>query len=473
MPHTSPPRLFFRNAAQLLTLAGPPVPRRGPALGDLGIILNGGLLTDGESILRVGPTRSLEREALRLRAEAIDCRGRVVMPGFVDSHTHLIFADSRVNDYELRLQGETYEEIAQAGGGIQSSAQKIRKAGLASLVQQAAKFLVQFATHGTTTLEVKSGYGLDRGQEVKILRVIRRLQAGTPLDLVPTLLALHALPGGFRRRPRQYVDQVIERLIPLAAGVHVAPDLASAVAPGFSPARSLAAGVDVAPGFSPAGAARNGGATRSKNQAAREKLAEFIDCFCDHGAFSVEDCRRVFEAGRRLGLVPRIHAEQLARTGAARLGIECNAASADHLDKLTAADMRALAHSNVAATLLPGANFHLGLKHYPPARRLIAAGAAVALATDFNPGTSPTLNMQFVLSLACTQMQMTPAEAISTATINGAHALRRADRIGSLEAGKQADLIVLDVADYREIPYYFAVNHCVTTVKRGRVMYSR
>ena len=216
-----------------------------------------------------------------------------------------------------------------------------------------------------------------------------------------------------------------------------------------------------------------GGATTPKNQAAREKLAEFIDCFCDRGAFSVEDCRRVFDAGRKFGLMPRIHAEQLSRTGAARLGIELDAASADHLDKLSAADIRALARSNVVATLLPGANFHLGLKQYPPARKLIDAGAAVALATDFNPGTSPTLNMQFIMSLACTQMRMTPAEAITASTINGACALRRADRIGSLEAGKQADLIVLDVDDYREIPYYFAVNHCVMTVKRGRIVYLR
>jgi imidazolonepropionase len=206
---------------------------------------------------------------------------------------------------------------------------------------------------------------------------------------------------------------------------------------------------------------------------ARRKLAEFIDCFCDCGAFSVEDCRRVLDAGRQWGLVPRIHAEQLTHTGAARLGIELGAASADHLDKLTAADIRALARSNVVATLLPGANFHLGLKSYPPARKLIAAGAAVALATDFNPGTSPTLNMQFIISLACAQMHMTPAEAIAAATVNGAFALRRADRVGSLEAGRQADLIVLDVDDYREIPYYFAVNHCLMTVKRGRIIYSR
>ena len=448
MRQTSPSRLFFRNAAQLLTLAGAPVPRRGSALGELGIIANGGLLTEGQTILRIGSTRSLEREALRLRAEAIDCRGRVVMPGFVDSHTHLIFAGSRVDDYESRLRGKTYEEIAKAGGGIQSTAHGVAQASIHSLVQQAAGFLNQFAAYGTTTVEVKSGYGLDIAQELKILRAIRKLQENTPLDLVPTLLALHALPGAYRGKSTQYIDEVIAKLIPLAAGAAGSPD--------------------VEPGFSPARAARKGDTT-SKRQTACARLAEFIDCFCDRGAFSVEDCRRVFEAGRKFGLIPRVHAEQLARTGAARLGIECSAVSADHLDKLSQADIRALAGSDVVATLLPGANFHLGLKQYPPARKLIEAGAAVALATDFNPGTSPTLNMQFILSLACTQMRMTPAEAISGATINAAHALRRADRIGSLEAGKQADLIVMDVDDYREIPYYFAVNHCVVTVKRGRV----
>ena len=422
MPQSSVLPLFFRGAAQLVTLAGPPVPRRGVALGELGIIPCGGLLTHGEAILLAGPTRSLERQALRLHADAIECRGRVVMPGFVDSHTHLIFAGSRVNDFELRVLGKTYQEIARSGGGIQSSAENIRNAGVSSVAQKARRFLEQFAAHGTTTIEVKSGYGLDTEQEIKILRIIQGLQVDSALDLVPTLLAVHALPASFRGRAVQYVEEVVRRLLPAVA---------------------------------------------------QQGLAEFIDCFCDRGAFSVEDCRRVLAAGKRLGLIPRIHAEQLSRTGAARLGIELEAASADHLDKLTDGDIRALAQSNVVATLLPGANFHLGLKHYPPARRLIAAGAAVALATDFNPGTSPTLNMQFILSLACTQMQMTPAEAITAATINGASALRRADRVGSLEPGKQADLIVLDVPDYREIPYYFAVNHCVTTVKRGTLVYSR
>jgi imidazolonepropionase len=418
----TPSCYFFRNASELITLAPGALPRRGAALGELGIIPRGGLLTDGGNIFRTGPSRLLERQALRLRAEPVDCRGCVVMPGFVDSHTHLVFAASRVNDYDLRIRGRSYEEIAAAGGGIQSSAKKVRHSSNATLAGNAARFLEQMAAHGTTTVEVKSGYGLEPGQELRILRVIRQLQAGSPLELVPTLMALHAVPASYDGGRAEFVKQVVRRLVP-------------AVATG--------------------------------------NLAEFIDCFCDRDAFSVEECRRVLAAGKQAGLMGRVHAEQLAHTGAARLAVESGAASADHLDCLSASDIRMLAHSDLIATLLPGANFHLGLARYAPARRLIDSGAAVALATDFNPGTSPTLNMQFILSLACTQMGMSPAQAIAAATLNGAAALRRADRLGSLEPGKQADLIVLDVADHREIPYYFAVNHCVMTVKRGKIVYRR
>jgi imidazolonepropionase len=422
MPLRTAPSLFFRHVEQLLTLAGPPAPRRGKALSQLGIIVDGAILTQGTSIVRVGPTRSLEAEARRLKAEAVDCRGSVVMPGFVDSHTHLVFAGSRVGDYEKRLQGKTYEEIARAGGGIRLSAQRVRKASINSLVRQAEGFLKQFAAHGTTTLEVKTGYGLEVTQELKLLEAIRRLRQTSDLELVPTLLAAHALPPEYAGRPGAYIEMVVRELIPTVA---------------------------------------------------RKKLAEFIDCFCDRGAFTVRDCRRVLAAGKRQGLIPRLHAEQLTHTGASRLAVEFQAASADHLDKLSSADIRALARSDVVATLLPGANFHLGLKTYPPARKLIDAGAIVALATDFNPGTSPTLNMQFIHSLACSALRMMPAETISAATINAACALRRADRLGSLERGKQADLIVVDVSDYREIPYYFAVNHCRMTVKAGRIVWNR
>jgi imidazolonepropionase len=411
--------LFFRNASQILTLAGPPGPRRGKALSELGIVSRGAVLTQGVRVLDVGSTRALEAKARRLKAEAIDCRGWVVMPGFVDSHTHLFFAGSRVGDYEARLRGETYEEIAREGGGIKLSAERVRQASIDSLVRQAQGFLEQFAAHGTTTLEVKTGYGLEITQELKLLEVVLRLRKMSQLELVPTLLAAHALPAEYSGRSDDYIETVIRDLIPTVA---------------------------------------------------RKRLAEFIDCFCDRGAFSVDQCRRVLAAGKQQGLVPRLHAEQLTRTGASRLALDFKAASADHLDQLSSADIRAFARSDVVATLLPGANFHLGLKNYPPARKLIDAGAIVALATDFNPGTSPTPNMQFMLSVACSAMRMMPAEAINAAAINAAWALRRAARLGSLEPGKQADLIVMDVSDYREIPYYFGVNHCRMTVKAGKVV---
>jgi imidazolonepropionase len=405
-----------------LTLAGPPIPRRGTALGELGIIPDGGVLIRGPRIVGVGLSRELEVEARRLKARAIDCRGCVVMPGFVDSHTHLVFAGSRVEDYEQRIRGKTYEEIAAAGGGIRLSARLLRQASRRELVAQGSWFLGEFAAHGTTTIEVKTGYGLDFSGEMKILKVIRQLRRISPLELVSTLLAAHALPAEYKGRSKAYVNLMARRLIPAVA---------------------------------------------------RKKLAEFVDCFSDRGAFSVAECRRLLAAGVRHGLIPRLHAEQLSRTGASGLAVELGAASADHLDHASSADIRALANSDVVATLLPGANFHLGIGRYPPARRLIEAGAAVALATDFNPGSSPTLNMQFILSLACAAMRMTPAEAVSAATINAAYSLRRGHRLGSLEPGKQADLAVMDVSDYREVPYYFGWNHCVLTMKRGRIIYSR
>lgn len=372
--------------------------------------------------MRVGRTSELEADALRCGAEAIDCRGRVVMPGFVDCHTHLVFAGNRIGDYESRLRGRTSGEIALKGGGIKLSAKLLREATEGELVAQASAFLKQFAAHGTTTVEVKTGYGLDVANELKILEVVRKLRKVSTLELVPTLLAAHALPPEYENKRGAYLKLMKQKLIP---------------------------------------------------RVAQEKLAEFVDCFCDRGAFTVKECRELLQAGIRHGLIPRIHAEQIAHTGSVRLAIELGAASADHLDNITGAEMRALGRSNVAAVLLPGSNFHMAKRNMAPARRLIEAGAVVALATDFNPGTSPSLNMQFILSLACTTMRMMPAEAIAASTINAAYALRRADRCGSLEPGKQADLAVMDVGDYQLVPYYFAWNHCVMTVKSGRIVYSQ
>ncbi len=414
-------QMLITGCSQLVTLRGP-VPRRGRALADPGIIRDGAVLVRDGRIVATGPRRRVERLAEARRAKKLDLGGRVVLPGFVDSHTHLVFPASRADDYEKRIAGKTYEQIARTGGGILSTVRKLRAAKPEALKQTTLAALRAFAAHGTTTIEAKSGYGLDAASELKTLRLLHELHQEQPLDILSTFLGAHVVPPEYRGRADAYVELLALKLIP---GVALAG------------------------------------------------LAEFCDVFCDRGAFSISQARRILTAGRACGLVPRLHAEQLTRTGAARLAVELNAASADHLEKINRSDIRALAASSVVATLLPGCSFHLGLSRYAPARELIAAGAVVALATDFNPGTSPTLNMQMVLSLACTQMRMTPAEALAAATINPAYSLRRHDRIGSIEVGKYADLAVFDLADYREIPYYFGVNHCWLTLKRGEIIFSR
>ncbi|MGA7089994.1 MAG: imidazolonepropionase [Candidatus Acidiferrales bacterium] len=412
---------LIAGCSELLTLRGP-VPRRGKSLAELGIIRDGALLVHDDRIVAVGPRAKIEKLKAARRSEKLDLGGRVVLPGFVDSHTHLIFASSRAAEYEMRIAGASYEKIARKGGGIRSSVQRLRRATPAALKSRALRHLRDFATHGTTTIEAKSGYGLDWRNEVKILDLIHELHQEQPLDIVATFLGAHVVPAEFRRRPDDYVEMLVRKWIP---------------------------------GVATAG------------------LAEFCDVYCDRGAFSASQSRKILMAGRAWGLVPRIHAAQIARTGAARLAIEVEAASADHLEKIDRADIRALALSNVVCTLLPGCCFHLGLAHYAPARELIAAGAIVGLATDFNPGTSPTVSMPMILSLACTQMRMTPAEAIAAATINPAYSLRQHDRVGSLEVGKYADLAAFDVEDYREIPYYFGVNLCSWTMKRGAVIHTK
>ena len=415
------PDWLITGCSELLTLRGP-VPRRGRGLAELGLIRDGAILTHGDRITAIGPRRRIERLKDARRAEKLDFGGRVVLPGFVDAHTHLIFPASRAAEYEQRISGKTYEEIARAGGGIRSTVKHLRRSSAKALREHARAHLRQFAQHGTTTLEAKSGYGLDWKSEFKILDVLDQLHQQQPLDIVRTFLGAHVVPQEYQRRPDAFVDLLVKRWIPTVA----------------------TAG-----------------------------LAEFCDVYCDRGAFTVAQARKILSAGRACGLVPRIHAEQLAHTGAARLAIELQAASADHLEKIDDGDIRALALSNVVCTLLPGCCFHLGLGSFPPARKLIAAGAIVALATDFNPGTSPTLSMSMILSLACTQMRMTPAEAIAAATINPAYSLRLHDRAGSLEVGKYADLAAFDVASYREIPYYFGVNLCSLTMKRGAIVHSK
>ena len=415
-------RLLITGISQLLTLRGSTA-RRGASLSKLGIVKDGAVLVRNGRIAAAGTRREVESSSESRNAEKLDVAGRVVLPGFVDSHTHLIHAASRAEEYELKIQGVSYEEIAQKGGGILNSVKKLRAATKDALKQRARAALEAFVSHGTTTVEAKSGYGLDTASELRILTLQKELREGQPLDIVSTFLGAHVVPEEFRRKAdgaERYTTMVIEKMLPEVAG---------------------------------------------------QNLAEFCDVFCDRGAFTRLQAKRILMEGKRHGLVPRLHAEQLSRKRAAQLGVELGAASCDHLEQINSSDISALAGSRTAATLLPGCGFHLGWRNYAPARKLIDAGAIVALATDYNPGTSPTVSMPMILSLACTQLRMTPAEAIAAATINGAYALRREKIVGSIETGKQADLAVFEVEDYREIPYYFGEHRCWMTLKRGEIIY--
>jgi len=415
-------RLLITGISQLLTLRGSTA-RRGASLSKLGIVKDGAVLVRNGRIAAAGTRREVESSSESRNAEKLDVAGRVVLPGFVDSHTHLIHAASRAEEYELKIQGVSYEEIAQKGGGILNSVKKLRAATKDALKHRARAALEAFVSHGTTTVEAKSGYGLDTASELRILTLQKELREGQPLDIVSTFLGAHVVPEEFRRKAdgaERYTTMVIEKMLPEVAG---------------------------------------------------QNLAEFCDVFCDRGAFTRLEAKRILVEGKRHGLVPRLHAEQLSRKRAAQLGVELGAASCDHLEQINSSDISALAGSRTAATLLPGCDFHLGWRNYAPARKLIDAGAIVALATDYNPGTSPTVSMPMILSLACTQLRMTPAEAIAAATINGAYALRREKIVGSIETGKQADLAVFEVEDYREIPYYFGEHRCWMTLKRGEIIY--
>lgn len=400
-------------------------PRRGNSLSKIGLVRDGAVLVCDSKIAAVGPRAQVEHRAEAKAAEKIDVGGRVVLPGFVDSHTHLIHAASRAEEYELKIQGASYEEIARKGGGILNSVKKLRAATREALKARAMAALGEFAAYGTTTVEAKSGYGLDVASELKILRLHKELNQEQPLEIVSTFLGAHVVPAEFRGKPdgaEKYLALLMDRLLP-----------------------------EVVVG----------------------DLAEYCDVFCDRGAFTVGQSRKLLMKAKEHGLRPRLHAEQLSRTGATQLAVELRAASCDHLEQVNDADVRALAKSGTVATLLPGCDFHLGLQGYAPARKLIEAGAIVGLATDYNPGTSPTMSMPMILSLACSELRMTPGEAIAAATINGAYALGREKTIGSLEAGKQADVGVFEVEDYREIPYYFGMNVCWMTMKKGEIVWMK
>jgi imidazolonepropionase len=407
-PHAT----ILTHASQLLTLRGI-APRRASAMADLGIIEDGAVLIENGKVAAVGTTDDLR--TLANNADELECSGKVVLPGFVDSHTHPVFSAPRLIDFEKRISGATYEEIAAAGGGIRASIRGVRESSAEELAEHVLLALREMQSSGTTTVEAKSGYGLDLASELKALEAIRRAAQQWPGTIISTLLGAHVVPPEFREHPDEYVRMVCEEMIPTAA---------------------------------------------------QRKLAEYVDVFCERGAFTLDQSLRILRAAVQHGLKTRIHVGQLTQTELEEFS-EFRCASFDHLDHLTDADIAWIAKTDTVATLLPAANYFLGLNTFPPARKLINSGVAVALATDYNPGTSPTTSMPLVLSVACTHMKMSTAEAISAATINGACALNLQDRKGSLEVGKDADIAIFDAQDYRELPYWFGVNRCRKTFLKG------
>jgi imidazolonepropionase len=419
------PPILLTNIGQLITLRGTGAgPRRGRELSQLGVIEDAAVLSVAGKIVSVGTRREAQRDAWIQRNKKdlheIDCRNGVALPGFVDSHTHPVFTKPRLVDFEKRVSGATYEQIAETGGGIRSSIDGVRKASRRQLAEQVLRALQKMAQSGTTTVEAKSGYGLSLESEIKSLEAIRDAAGQWQGTVISTLLGAHVVPSEFRERREEYVALVRDKMIP---------------------------------------------------EIARRKLAQYVDVFCERGAFTMEETEAIFASAKKRGLGTRAHVCQLTEASLDSLE-RFQVASYDHMDYVVDTDVRSLAKANTVATLLPGANYFLGQRQYPPARKLIDSGVAVALATDYNPGTSPTASMPFILSLACTQMKMSPAEAITASTYNGACALQLQDRKGSIEPGKDADLAVFNVGDYREIAYWIAGEACSEVLANGGLLWS-
>jgi imidazolonepropionase len=407
--------LAILNCSQLVTLAGPARPRVGPELSELRIISNGGLIVRDGFIEQVGSSAAIEK-LCDAASTVVDAGGRVLLPGFVDAHTHPVFAGTRVDEFEQRSRGATYQEIAARGGGIQATVNKTRSASVAELVATCRRYADWFLRGGTTTIEAKSGYGLTLEDELKLLRAIKRLNEETSLRYVPTFLGAHSVPPEYRNRREQYVALIIDEMLP---------------------------------------------------RVAQEKLAEYCDVFCEEQVFTTDESWKILSAARCHGLRLRMHADQLSLSGGAKLAAELGAVTADHLEHTDAGGIAALKEAGVQPVLLPGSVYALGSTRYPAAREMIDAGLAVVLATDFNPGSSPTPSMPIILSLAATHLKMTPAEAVTAATINGAYSLNLGDRIGSLEPGKIADFVIHDCDDYRELAYFFGIERAWRVFRRG------
>lgn len=403
--------LLVTGAGQLLTLDRPG-PRRGPQMSDLGLVRDGAVAIQGGRIAAVGAARDLEAWQAR---QVLDAGGRVVIPAFVDPHSHVLYAGARIDEFEARLRGASYQEIMAAGGGIMSTVRATRAASDEELLSQTSRRLARMLAQGTATAEVKTGYGLDLESELRCLRLIRTLGERQPVRLVPTFLGAHAVPAEYAGRADAYVEAVTEEMLPRAVG-----------------------------------------------------LAEYCDVFCDEGAFSLTQAERILRRARALGLGVKVHADEFASLGAAGLAVELGAASADHLMVTPAQERGRLAASGVAAVLLPATSFGLGSARYADGRAWVDAGAIVALATDCNPGTAPCESMPFVIALACRMLGLTPAEAVVAATLNAAYAVGRAGEVGSLAPGKRADLVILDAEDYRELAYRFGASPVQTVIVGGR-----
>jgi imidazolonepropionase len=413
--------ILIHNASQLLTLAGGP--QRGQRLGELSLIQDGAVAIAEGKVLATG--RSAAMLARYPEASTFDAQGHVVLPGLVDPHTHLVWAGDRANEFEMRLLGKSYLEIMAAGGGIAATVNATRAASAEDLIEQTSERIWQAFRHGTTTAEVKTGYGLELSSELKQLDVILALNARGPASLVPTFLGAHAIPAEYADRPDAYVDLVCEQMLPEVKKWW------QGHAPG--------------------------------------KLLPFVDVFCEEGAFDLAQSRRVLETAKGLGFPLKIHADEFKNLGGAALAASLGAVSADHLVRTSDADIEALANSNTVAVALPATPFGLNEPDYTPAQKIIAANGLLALASDINPGTAWGESMQFILALACRKMGLTPAQAIAAATINAAAAINLADRIGSLEPHKQADLLILNVSDYRQLGYRFGTNLVSYVVKQGRI----
>ena len=420
--------LFIYNASQIVTCASSSGPKRGAKLRDIGLIEHGAIAVNAGKIVEVGS--SLELQGKYAGKQSINANGKTICPGFVDPHTHVVYAGDRVDEFELRIKGASYMEIMAAGGGIMSTTRAVRSATEDQLVAESRPRLDAMLHLGTTTAEVKSGYGLETASELKMLKAIETLAQSQPLTLIPTFMGAHAVPQEYKDRTEAYVQLIIEEMLPAVQAWY------------------------------------------QQSYFSTNNLPLFCDVFCENNAYNLEQTRRTLTAGLKHDMIPKIHADEFTNLGGVSLSIELGAVSADHLDVTPAEEHMRLAESDTIGVILPAVNFNLGSKHFADARGLIDAGAAIALSTDINPGSAPCPSMPLVMAIATRYQNILPAEALNACTINAAHAIGLGDRIGSIEAGKQADLLIVNSHSYQHLAYQFGENLVGVVIKNGEVVFS-